>query len=360
MRSDGYTTAASRWHLLLMAGMAFCLGACSTLGYYAQSVSGQLDVLQRRQPITQLLQDDTQPSELRDKLEAVVRIRRFATTALELPDNDSYTSYVLLDRRYVVWNVFAAPEFSVQLREWCFPVAGCVRYRGYFRESAAHDYASGLAAAGFDTYVGGAVAYSTLGWFDDPVFSSLTGLSDARLAGVIFHELAHQQLYIADDTTFNEGFAMTVELEGVAAWLKSNATAAEAAEYALFLARQEDFVALVRRTRDQLQTLYESDAASDEKRREKTRLFAAMGSSYVTLKRSWGGYDGYDAWFADGLNNAKLSAVGTYRDYVPWFRQLFRQSGGDFAAFYRAAAAIGALPKDQRLDRLREASSGSW
>jgi len=315
-------------------------------------------VLQHRQPITQLLQDESQTPELRDKLETVVRIRRFATAVLELPDNESYTSYVLLDRRYAVWNVFAAPEFSVQPREWCFPVAGCVRYRGYFRESAALDYASGLAAAGFDTYVGGAVAYSTLGWFDDPVFSSLTGLSDARLAGVIFHELAHQQLYIEDDTTFNEGFAMTVELEGVAAWLKSNATAAEAAQYAAYLGRQEDFVALVMRTREQLQTLYDSDATTDEKRREKIRLFAAMGSSYVTLKRGWGGYDGYDAWFADGLNNAKLAAVGTYRDYVPWFRRLFRQVGGNFAAFYRAAAEIGALPKDRRLERLREVSSG--
>jgi predicted aminopeptidase len=351
-------TMACRWHLLLMASMAFWLSACSTLGYYAQSVSGQLDVLQRRQPITQLLQDDKQTPELREKLEAVVRIRRFATTVLELPDNDSYTSYVLLDRRYAVWNVFAAPEFSLQLREWCFPVAGCVRYRGYFRERAAHDYASGLAAAGFDTYVGGAAAYSTLGWFDDPVFSSLIGLSDARLAGVIFHELAHQQLYIDDDTAFNEGFAMTVEHEGVAVWLKSNVDAAEAAEYAAFLARQEEFVALVRRTRDQLQTLYDSDATSGDMRREKARLLAAMGSAYVTLKRGWGGYDGYDAWFADGLNNAKLSAVGTYRDYVPWFRRLFRQAGGDFAAFYRAAAAIGALPKDQRLERLQNLASG--
>jgi predicted aminopeptidase len=345
---------ACRWHLLLMASMTFSLSACSTLGYYAQSVSGQLDVLERRQPITQLLQDDTQPAELRDKLDTVVRIRRFATTVLELPDNDSYTSYVLLDRRYAVWNVFAAPEFSLQLREWCFPVAGCVRYRGYFRETAARDYASGLAAAGFDTYVAGAAAYSTLGWFDDPVFSSLIGLSDARLAGVIFHELAHQQLYIEDDTAFNEGFAMTVELEGVAVWLKSNADAAGAAEYAAFLARQEDFVALVGRTSEQLQRLYESDATSGEKRQEKARLFAAMVSAYVILKGGWGGYDGYDAWFADGLNNAKLAAVGTYRDYVPCFRELFRQAGGDFAAFYRAAAAIGALPKDQRRERLRE------
>jgi len=341
-----------------MTSLAFWLSACSTFGYYAQAVSGQLDVLERRQPITRLLQDDTQTPELRDKLETVVRIRRFATTVLELPDNGSYTSYVLLDRRYAVWNVFAAPEFSLQLREWCFPVAGCVRYRGYFRESAAHDYASGLAAAGFDTYVGGAAAYSTLGWFEDPVFSSLTGLSDARLAGVIFHELAHQQLYIEDDTTFNEGFAMTVELEGVAVWLKSNADAVEAAEYAAFLARQEDFVALVRRTRDQLQTLYDSDATSGDMRREKARLYAAMGSAYVSLKRGWGGYGGYDAWFADGLNNAKLEAVGTYRDYVPWFRQLFRHTGGDFAAFYRAAAEIGALPKDQRLERLQDLASG--
>jgi predicted aminopeptidase len=358
VRQAAVTTSSCRWHFLLIAGMAFWLSACSTLGYYAQSVGGQLDVLARRQSISRLLQDDTQTPQLRDKLETAVRIRRFATTVLKLPDNGSYTSYVQLDRPYAVWNVFAAPEFSVQPREWCFPVAGCVRYRGYFRESAARDYASGLAAAGDDTYVGGAVAYSTLGWFDDPVFSSLIGLSDARLAGVIFHELAHQQLYIEDDTAFNEGFAMTVEFEGVAIWLKSNADAAETAGYTLFLVRQEDFVALVLRTREQLQALYESDATTGEKRREKARLFATMKSTYLTLRHGWGGYNGYDAWFADGLNNAKLAAVGTYRDYVPWFRQLFRQSGGDFAAFYRAAAAIGALPRDQRLERLRQVSSG--
>ena len=346
-----------RWRLLLAAGMAFILNACSTLGYYAQSVSGQLDILIRRQPITRLLQDDTQPSQLRDKLETVLRIRQFASVVLELPDNGSYTSYVQLERPYVVWNVFAAPEFSLQPREWCFPVAGCVRYRGYFRENAARDYASGLAAAGYDTYVGGSAAYSTLGWFDDPVFSSLIGFSNARLAGVIFHELAHQRLYIEDDTAFNEGFAVTVELEGVAAWLRLKADVAESAEYAIYLARQEDFVALVQGTRKQLQTLYESDATPGEKRRGKARLFADMRSAYGLLKDSWGGYDGYDAWFADGLNNAKLAAVSTYRDYVPWFRLLFRQTGGDFAAFYRAAAMIGALPKEQRLERLQQIGS---
>ena len=346
-----------RWRYLLAAGMAFTLSACSTLGYYAQSVGGQLDVLVRRQPITRLLQDDTQPPQVRDKLKTVLRIRRFASAVLALPDSDSYTSYVLLERPYAVWNVFAAPEFSLQLREWCFPVAGCVRYRGYFRESAARDYADGLAAAGLDTYVGGAVAYSTLGWFDDPVFSTLIGFSDARLAGVMFHELAHQQLYVEDDTAFNEGFAMTVELEGVTAWLESNADAAETADYTIFQARQEDFVALVLHTRERLQTLYGGGSSPEHMRRDKAHVFAAMASDYTALKRSWGGYDGYDAWFTDGLNNAKLAAVGAYRDYVPWFRQLFRQTGGDFAAFYQAVAAIGALPKDQRFGRLRQVAS---
>jgi predicted aminopeptidase len=237
-------------------------------------------------------------------------------------------------------------------------VAGCVGYRGYFHKSAACDYAGQLAAAGFDTYVGGALAYSTLGWFDDPVFSTLMGLSDARLAGVMFHELAHQQLYVEDDTAFNEGFAMTVEIEGVDAWLKSNAAAAETADYRVFQARQDDFVTLVLQTRERLQSLYDSASPPDAMRREKNRLYAAMASDYLDLKRAWGGYDGYDAWFAGGLNNAKLAAVGAYRDYVPLFRQLFCRTGGDFAAFYRAAAEIGALPKKQRLQRLREAAAG--
>jgi predicted aminopeptidase len=347
-----------RWHGLLAAGVAFTLSACSTLGYYAQSIGGQMDVLSHRQPIPRLVNDETRPRQLRVKLETVVRIRHYASAVLKLPDNASYTSYVDLGRPYAVWNVFAAQEFSLQLKEWCFPVAGCVRYRGYFRERAAQAYADGLTTEGYDTYVGGAVAYSTLGWFDDPVFSTLMHFSDARLAGVIFHELAHQQLYVEGDTAFNEGFAMTVELEGVNAWLKSNGDAAEAADYYRFLAHQEEFIALVQRTHAQLQTLYDSDASAEEKRRQKQHRFQTMVAAYNKLKRRWGGSTGYDAWFAGGLNNAKLAAVSTYRDYVPWFRQLFQRSGGDFTAFYRAAAAIGALPQGQRLARLQQAACG--
>jgi len=350
--------ASCRWHHLLAAIAVFSLSACSTLGYYAQSIGGQMDVLSRRQPISRLVNNDAQPPQLRARLETVMRIRRFASAVLMLPDNGSYTSYVDLGRPYAVWNVFAAPEFSLQLKEWCFPVAGCVRYRGYFSERAAQAYAEDLANEGYDTWVGGAVAYSTLGWFDDPVFSTLMNLSDARLAGVIFHELAHQQLYVEGDTSFNEGFAVTVELEGVNAWLKSNGDAAAVAEYSRFLAHQKGFVALVQRTHEQLQTLYDSDATALEKRRRKQHLFETMVSAYDNMKRRWGGWTGYDAWFAGGLNNAKLEAVSTYRDYVPLFRQLFRRSGGDFTAFYRAAAAIGALPKEQRLAHLREAASG--
>jgi predicted aminopeptidase len=352
-------TKLSALKLLVAAGMVCALSACSTLGYYVQSAGGELDVLVRREPISRLVRDDMQPPQLRAKLETVQRIRRFASAVLDLPDNGSYTSYVRLDRQFAVWNVFAAPEFSLQLREWCFPVAGCVGYRGYFREGAARDYARELAAGGFDTYVGGAAAYSTLGWFDDPVFSTLMGLSDARLAGVIFHELAHQQLYVEDDTAFNEGFAMTVELEGVDAWLESSADAAATADYRLFQARQEAFVTLVLDTRARLQTLYDGASAPEVMRREKARLLAAMASDYRELRRGWGGYDGYDAWFADGLNNAKLAAVSAYRDYVPWFRQLFRRTGGDFTAFYRVAAEIGAAPKQQRLQRLQQAASGN-
>jgi predicted aminopeptidase len=338
--------------------MAFALSACSTLGYYAQSIGGEMDVLSRRQPISQLLNDSASSPQLRHKLETVLRIRRYASVALGLPDNGSYTSYVALGRRYAVWNVFAAPEFSLQLREWCFPVAGCVRYRGYFRKHAAQACADRLATRGDDTYVSGALAYSTLGWFDDPVFSTLIGLSEARLAGVIFHELAHQQLYIEGDTAFDEGFAVTVEREGVEAWLKSNGDAADVAHYTLFLAHQEEFIALVERTRRQLEALYATDATVEEKRLQKRRLFGAMRASYAGLRRRWGGDEGYDAWFADGLNNAKVAAVGTYRDYVPWFRQLFRRCGGDFASFYRAAAAVGALPKAQRLAQLQQAATG--
>ena len=184
----------------------------------------------------------------------------------------------------------------------------------------------------------------------------MISFSDARLAGVIFHELAHQQFYVEGDTAFNEGFAMTVEIEGVEAWLKANGDAAETTDYHVFQARQEEFVTLVLQTRERLQALYDSALPPEVMQREKNRLFAAMASQYLVLKRGWGGYHSYDAWFAGGLNNAKLAAVGAYREYVPWFRQLYCRAGGDFPAFYQAAAEIGALPKEQRLQRLREAA----
>jgi len=341
---------------LAVVCLALVTSACSTLGYYSQSISGQLDVMQRRQPIEALLDSDMTPLDLKARLSAALSMRRFASAVLKLPDNGSFTRYADLGRPYAVWNVFAAPELSLDLQEWCYPFAGCVTYRGYFAEDKARAHADALRTRGFDVYYGGVAAYSTLGWFEDPLLNTVTGYRDAQLAGLIFHELAHQQLYIPGDTLFNEGFATAIEHEGVRRWLEQQADAEKTGDYAAYRRHQDAFHALVARTRAQLQTAYAGEQSDEEKRRLKKHYLDAMRAEYIRMKHSWGGDNSYDAWFAGDLNNARLGAVNAYRAYVPLFEALFDASGRDFSDFYQRAAAIGALPKPQRLARLRQAS----
>ncbi len=324
--------------------LAAVLSGCASLDYYAQSIGGQWEVWRKSQPINQVLAAPDTPDILRKKLQTVLAIRDFAGTAMALPDNNSYRHYADLQRPFVVWNVFAAEHFSVSLRRWCFPFAGCVGYRGYFSETDARQFAAQLTAEGMDVYVGGVAAYSTLGWFDDPVLNTVLSRSSARLAGLIFHELAHQQLYVEGDTAFNEGFATTVELEGVRRWLAANGDDAQRQAYQKFRQRQNDFVALVTRTRDKLQTLYGQALNAAEMQNQKTAVQTELRREYQQLKKQWGGYAGYDAWFAQDVNNAQLAAVTTYQDSVPMFQRLLAEQGGDMAAFYRAAAALGEIP----------------
>ena len=334
--------------LLFVLCVSLCISGCGNLGYYAQSISGQMEILRKREPIASLLEDPQLDAKLRQKLILVQEIRRYASETLALPDNDSYRSYADLHRRFVVWNVFATPEFSFELQEWCFPFAGCVRYRGYFSAADAESYAQGLQQTGMDVYVGGVEAYSTLGWFDDPVLNTILWRDNARLAGLIFHELAHQQLYVKGDTAFNEGFASTVESEGVLRWLNDKNDAQLAEEYRQFRLRNESFIALVKSTRTQLEQVYLSAQDIAQKRTQKQSLIAQMQEHYQRLKQDWGGYRGYDAWFAHDINNAQLAGISTYQDYVPAFQRLLRQNQGDFAAFYRAVAALAAQDKQQR------------
>ncbi|MET0680944.1 MAG: aminopeptidase, partial [Burkholderiales bacterium] len=296
--------------------------------------------------------------ELRLKLERVLAIREFASRELALPDNGSYKSYADIGRPFVVWNVFAAPEFSVDPRQSCFPIAGCVGYRGYYAQASADGFGADLREQGFDVFVYGVVAYSTLGWFDDPVLSTFVRYPDAELARLVFHELAHQVVYVKGDTTFNESFAVAVEEEGVRRWLAKNATAAERDAYAASRARRDEFVRLVLGYRERAAKLYREPLADDAKRAGKAQLFAALGIDYGELKaKQWGGFAGYDRFFA-GVNNAHLASVATYEELVPAFRALLARENDDLPRFYAAVKELARLGKAERDRQLAALAPG--
>ena len=334
---------------LLVAGV---LAACTEVGYYAQCARGHLDVMRRCRPIGELLVDQSLPETRRQQLERISRARDFASAQLGLPDNGSYRQFADVERPYVVWNVVAAPEFSLQAKQWCFPVAGCVSYRGYFDEAAARSEAERLAAAGFETDVYGVQAYSTLNWFDDPVLNTFLDGPELRAVALVFHELAHQVVYVADDSRFNEAFARTVELEGVRRWLAHHGTASDWQQYQEQARRSELLQALLQRTRKQLAALYERPAPVGELRAAKQKIVADTARDYADLKASWGGYGGYDAWMARGFNNARLASLATYHDLVPAFQGLLEAVGGDLPAFYARVGELGSLPSAERLAKL--------
>jgi predicted aminopeptidase len=332
------------------------LGGCAALSdgpkYYWQSMAGHLSMMQRAEPIDRLLEDPATDAKLRDRLERVLQIRRFASSELGLPDNDSYTRYADLQRPYVVWNVFATPELSLKLQQWCFPVAGCVSYRGYYDRDEAERYASRLRDMGLEAHVGGVPAYSTLGWFSDPVLSTFIQYPDGELARLIFHELAHQVVYLKGDTTFNESFATAVEEAGVERWLAARGDPRLEQAYRAHSERRRDFIALLRRHRSELERVYALPLPDDDKRLGKQAVFDSLQADYRVLRESWGGFAGYDRWFSQQLTNAHLASVGTYTDLLPAFRALLRQQHGDLPAFFAAARDLSALPRAERDARL--------
>ena len=339
---------------LIACAFLLPLSACSAVGYYAQAVGGHFKLMRARQPIRELLADEGTEPELREKLQTLVDARSFAAMELLLPDNDSYSTYVQTGRSAVTWNVVAAEEFSVQPKTWCFPVAGCVNYRGYFDRADADAYAKALSQENFDVSVGGASAYSTLGWFDDPVLDTMLRGGDIRYVGTLFHELAHQVLYVKDDSNFNEAYATFVEQIGVRRWLAYRNEASRVPGYDAWLLRVEGFVALLKRTRESLQALFAKDIADDIMRDEKQKVFDTMRAEYQTLKKSWGGYSGYDSWFKRDLNNARLVAVSTYRRNVPAFYAMFEEANQDLARFYEIARRVSELPTKERRAKLDE------
>ncbi len=347
--------------LALMASVAagLVLSGCS-VGYYSQAIGGHLKLMHARQPIAELLASDSTDPELKQKLQTLIDARQFAIDTLGLPENKSYSTYAATGRDAVTWNVVAVPEFAMQARTWCFPVAGCVSYRGYFDKSNAESYAASLAEEGFDVTVGGASAYSTLGWFDDPVLDTMLRGGDVRYVSTLFHELAHQVLYIKDDSSFNEAFATFVEQEGFRIWLRSREEGNRIEAYEASLQRSEDFSELLKATRDELVALYQLTDLDEATRRErKEQVFADMQTRYAALKASWNEYPGYDRWFSRDLNNAHLLGVSTYRRLVPAFAAMFEEAGNDLPAFYALATEISKLPYEERQQRLAEYGKAS-
>ncbi|RBP51565.1 aminopeptidase [Arenicella xantha] len=328
--------------IFIVSGVGFlltlALAGCSTVSYYSQSVVGHTQLMLARQSVDKLIPQA--PDQLRNQLELSKRLKRFAEQALSLPASGSYSHYVALEREYPVWNVIAAPEFSVEPKQWCYLVIGCAAYRGYFAEAAAQNYALVLQQQGYETLVAGAPAYSTLGWFNDPILPSMLRFGDIHFAETLFHELAHQRLYINGDSNFNEAFATVVGEVGTERWLQQTDTQA-LAKYQKQLVAVDQFHQLVLSVKNELAAVYAQSLSDAELRQVKAQIFTDMRARYENLKHEkWGGRGWYDRWFDSPVNNARLAVFSTYRDAVPELKALLARCGGDLAKFYAVVSAM--------------------
>ena len=339
---------------LVIVAVVSLLAGCTSLGYYGQAAQGHLALMASARPIADWVTDPATPEALRERLLRAGEIRRFAAEALGLPDNGSYTAYADLKRPAAVWNVFATPELSLQLKTWCYPVVGCAGYRGYFDRADAQAMAAGLHAAGYDVNVAPVPAYSTLGWFDDPLLNTFIYAPDAELARMVFHELAHQVVYARDDTAFNESFATAVEREGVRRWLDARGDERQRAAWAAYAQRREEFLALLLAHRQRLGDVFASAAPAEDKRAAKATVLADLQREYRRLRQErWNGFAGYDRFFEQKLTSAHLAAVSAYNEWVPAFEALLAESGGDLPTFYARVRQLGALEKPARVAALR-------
>ena len=334
--------------------LALVSGGCTTFGYYAGAANGQIELMRAAHPVKALLADPATDPDLAERLRTARAMVDFAGDELGLPAGGSYTDYAAIDRPYVAWNVFAAPEFSLQPEQWCYPLVGCLAYRGHFDPAAAAHDADRQRALGHDVHVGGVLAYSTLGWFDDPLIDTFLFRRDDRLAALLFHELAHRRLFVPGDTLFNESFATAVAIEGVSRWLDMRGDDDLLARREVESVHRQAVVDLLLGLRQELERLYASGADDAVMRHDKAGLIAAAQADYAGLRADWDGDAGYDAWMAGGLNNAKLNTVGLYHRLVPAFRALLVQHGGEFEAFYVAVEALAAMPEARRHARLEE------
>jgi len=340
-------------HRLISIPLLILLCGCSDFGYYWQNARGHLAVMDQRVDIDDMLADDALDARLRERLQLVQQIRAFSISRLSLPDNDSYRSYVNLGRSYLIQNLFAAPEFSTRLQQWCYPVIGCASYRGYYDEQRLRDYAAKLEAEGLEIYIGRVPAYSTLGWFDDPVLSSFIDWPDYRLAGLLFHELTHQRIYIDDDTTFNESLASAVQQAGTRLWLQSLERDDDIRRLAAWTAYRGDVIALIEALRERLAALYLEDIDDDLKRARKAESIAEARRAHAAIAVKHGVTGGFQKWFDDGINNAKIGSIAAYNAELPAFAAMLSAFDFDFRDFFDYVGRLGEFGKPQRDDCLR-------
>ena len=344
--------------MILRLLLVLCLGACSSPAYYLQAMSGQKKLMRSRQDIQSLLADPATSTELVGHLQTAEEIKVFAQSRLDLPAEGSYSSYVKVEGEALVWNVVATKEFSLQAKKWCFPVAGCVPYKGYFDQQKARESAKRLGDKGMDVIVSPAAAYSSLGWFNDPLLSTMFSGSDSRLAAYLFHELAHQRLYLKGDGLFNESYASFVEQTGVRLWLEFNQQQAELEAWLQLRQVSRDFSSLVGETRDRLAGLYSSDESDPVKRSQKAQILDQLESGYHQLSdEKWQGKRYYGSWFKEPLNNARLALYNTYEGSYCAFQGLWEKSGSDWQKFHHLAEQKSRLAKDQRQNWLQQTCS---
>jgi predicted aminopeptidase len=337
--------------------MLLMLPGCPSFGFYTQAIHGQYKILMSRQPIDEMLASPDTPDDLKEKLIMAKDIRNFAVETLKLPGQGHYLTYVDVKRPYVVWAVFAAPKYSMKPKTWCYPIVGCAIYRGYFSKQNADEYAHQLNGQGYDVYVSGVKAYSTLGYFDDPILSTFIDQGKTRLAALIFHELAHQIFYVKDDSTFNESFAYTVEMEGLRRWFNKKNDPPAYSKYLTTRNRQKQFVQLILKYQQKLERMYKKEIPVLEKKHQKEQLFNQLRAEYQSLKNKWNGFSGYDKWFKNDLNNAKIVTVSAYNDFVPAFLKILESESHDLERFYDRCKELAEKPSKERMVVLNQYST---
>ncbi|MFK5914652.1 MAG: aminopeptidase [Woeseiaceae bacterium] len=346
-----------KFKISLLIISALTVSACTSFGYYMDLMAGHSELLEQQKPVAELVEDKNTPEKLRELLVKSQKIRDFASKSLLLPENDSYRHYADIKRPYALWNVIATKEFSIEPKKWCYIFVGCMSYRGYFSKQEAIDYAAELKSQGFDVHVAGAKAYSTLGWFDDPLLNTMMYKSEARRAGIIFHELSHQLIYIDNDSAFNEAFATTVEQEGVRRWMLNSGKEKQYATFLLDKKRDTQINQILLEIRASLKELYLKALPVEKMRQEKAGVFHRMEGRYQQLKKTWQqdkNKNDYDPWMLQGLNNSHLSLIATYHHLVPVFNQMLENTKHDLKVFYTNVEQVGELNKKKRTTYLND------